>query len=208
MPKQHRRRAKADGKTKPAERPLTAAPPLVIKSEGQRMFAEVPGTLTAIAEQVGVSVQTISNWRTGVHIPPPRWRGPVYSAFGIPEIAWSRRPGGSLEPPPLEGEADELDASASSGTLAEMKAIARTLKRDRLQEGLLPAERSKLAAEETRTLKQIAKLEQVAELSEARYVLEHPAWVRLRKTIVKALEPYPLAAKAIAEAINAMERVP
>lgn len=171
------------------------------------MLLEIEGTLAEIGDQIGVSPQTIMHWRAGDRPVPPKWRGPVYSAFGIPEIAWVRRPGGSLEPPELADEG-ELESSTEAGTLAEMKAIARTLKRDRLQDGLLPAERSKLAAEETRVLKQIAKLEAAAELSEARYVTDHPAWVRLKKAIVKALEPHPAAAKAVIDAIATMERSP
>lgn len=168
------------------------------------MFLEVHGTLQSIGDQVGVTPQTVSNWRTGHHAPPPRWRGPIYSAFGIPEIAWSRRPGGTLELPPGELE----PAGASLSTLEDCKALADTIRRDRLQEGLLPTERVKLADAEARILALKNKLEQSAELSEARYVLDHPAWVRLRKVILKALEPFPAAAKAVTEAIGTMERLP
>jgi hypothetical protein len=197
--------------------PLSAAPPLaavpaVLRSEGQRMFLAVTGTLQAIANEVGCkSPQTVANWREGTKDPSPQMRRALWETFGIPEHAWSRRPGASLETeaPPSALEVSQSEAPRGHpSTLEDCLALLSVIREDRMQRGLLPGERVKLADAEARILALRSRLEQAAELSEARYVLEHPAWLRVRRAILKALEAHPLVAKAVADALLTMEVKP
>jgi hypothetical protein len=75
------------------------------------------------------------------------------------------------------------------------------LRRDRNRADLLPSERVKLSDSEARILALRGRLEAAAELSERRYIAGHPAWVKVKRAILAALEPHPAAASAVADAI-------
>jgi hypothetical protein len=178
------------------------APAAVIRSEGQRMLLAVVGTLEMIAQEIGCkSPQMVQAWRTGAKIPAPAARARMETAFGIPARAWSVRPGGSLDPEPPPAEAP----TSTPSTLEDCLALLTVIRRDRMQTGLLPSERVRLAGAEAQILNLRARLEQAAEFAEQRYVTQHPSWLKLKRAIVKALEPHPIAAKAVADVISKME---
>lgn len=189
--------------------PLSAAPSTAaLVSEGQRMFLAVQGSTRAIAKEVGCNHQSIQNWLTGAKSPSQGWRKKLWKLYGVPERAWTIRPGGALDAPPaaeLATEPTPSDDTASPSTLDHCLELLREARHDRKQSGLLASERARIANTEAALLKLRSQLEGAAELSEARYVAQHPAWHQLRRTILRALEPYPLAVKAIAEAIKNME---
>lgn len=171
------------------------------------MFLAVTGSYAAIASEVGCkSPQTIGNWKAGVKTPNAEARARIEEAFGIPRQTWSLRPGGALDAAPLE-VSQSIAPIGNPSTLEDCLALLTVIRRDRSQTGLMPGERVKLADAEARILGLRSRLEQAAEFAEARYVLEHPAWLRLRRVIVAALEPHPIAAKAVAEAIALLEAV-
>ncbi len=185
------------------------SPAVVIRSEGQRMLLAVTGTLAAIAEEIGCkSPQTVHAWKSGEKIPSASARAQMWTAFGIPQRAWSVRPGGSLEPEPQHDPAQiELAKNAAApSTLDDCLALLTVIRRDRMQTGLMPSERVKLAGAEASILSLRARLEQAAEFAEARYVVQHPSWLKLKRAIVKALEPHPIAAKAVADAIATIDK--
>lgn len=165
------------------------------------MLTRVTGSLSAIAAVIGsTSAQSVFDWRSGAKQPSAPARARMYAALGIPVQAWQQRAketeddGAAAEPEP-----DPVIGSA----LEECLQLLATIKRDRVQRNLLPAERVKLTDAEARLLKLRAELEARAELSEDRYVREHPAWLRARNLISAALKPYPEAARAVADALEA-----
>lgn len=171
------------------------------------MMLAVTGSLAAIAHEVGArSPQTVAFWKDGTKKPEPAMRARIYSAFGIPVKAWSVPPGGALddESPPDVATTDNAVAPglAAPTTLQDVIALLNVIRRDRSVSGILPSERVKLAAAEARILQLKAQLEQKDELSEARYVAQHAAWLRARKLIVAALEPHPIAAQAVLDALQ------
>jgi hypothetical protein len=131
-------------------------------------------------------------------MPNPAARARIEAVFGIPAKAWSQRPAGNEEP--QQSEPEPLPEPGS--TLEDCLALLAVIRRDRSARGLLPGERVKLAAAETQILALRARLEQAAELSEDRYVREHPAWQRLQRIILHALEPHPAASRAVLQAIE------
>lgn len=171
------------------------------------MMQAVTGSLAAIAAEVGVrSPKTVAFWKEGTKKPEPAVRRRIYASFGIPPRAWSVPPGGALDEPDAEQPVTVDDAVVPGingpTTLQEVCGLLVVLRRDRSSSGILPSERSKLVIQEAKVLQLKAQLEQKSELSEARYVAQHAAWLRARKLIVEALEPHPLAAQAVLEALQ------
>lgn len=180
---------------KPSAVPQATAP--MLRSEGQRMLLHVSGSLLAIGKAVGVkSPQTVLKWRNGASVPGPEVRAQMQVALGIPIQAWLRRP--------AEVQADEpqVDEVLPQSSLDECMELLVVIRRDRNQPNLLPGERSKLVDAEARILKLRSDLELRAELSEDRYVREHPAWLRIRNELARALVPFPDAARAVADALE------
>lgn len=181
--------------------PQIPAMPEQIRSEGQRMLLHVTGSLAAIAREISpkTSPQSVLEWRNGQRTPSATVRPLVYAALGIPPDAWDKRPAGSPEPEP------EPDPGAHRGTtLDDCLTLLALIKRDRNKPDLLPGERVKLVNAEAQVLKLRADLEARAELSEDRYVREHPAWLRARNVISAALKDHPEAARAVATALERM----
>lgn len=185
------------GAPKPAAVPQATAP--VLRSEGQRMLLHVSGSLLAIAKAIGVkSPQTVLYWRNGRSIPSPEVRAQMQVALGIPIQAWTSRPAGDRAESPELSPSDDLPQTS----LEECLELLQVIRRDRHQPNLLPGERTKLVDAEARILKLRADLEMRAELSEDRYVREHPGWLRVRNEISRVLLAYPEAARAVAEALE------
>lgn len=195
----------------------TPAAGAVVKTEGQRLLQLVPGTLATIGQQLGGTPRSmVCMWRKGSKRPTKSARAQLEAVFGIPVRAWYMLPGGAppVEPPePPEPVAPAVpavelavDQRGGPSTLAYVRGLLAVVQRDRSQPDILPMERARLANVEKNILALHAKVEEAAQLAEARYVLEHPSWLRLRRTIVSALEPHPLAAQAVLQAIEQMER--
>jgi hypothetical protein len=176
--------------------------PKQIRTEGQRLFLKIGGTLTSIAQQISphVSAQNVLDWRSGVR-PRTAQRAEIFAAFRIPVAAWSERPSVTEPnqppqlPPPPEPE-------PGGTTLEDCMRLLRIVRADQAVPNILPTERVRLMDAETRILKFRADLEARAELSEDRYVREHPAWLRARNVISSTLKQYPEAARAVAEALE------
>jgi transcriptional regulator with XRE-family HTH domain len=197
-------------------RPISLAAP-VLRSEGQARFLQVVGTLAAIAADLGVkSPQSVADWRTGAKVPAPETRQRIAAMYGIPERAWLVLPGHSLDDasaptgaPTAPGAASPTThKDAAPSTLQDCLDLLAVIRKDRQQPGLLPTERVRLADAEAKILTLRARLEGSQELSEDRYVRQHPAFRRFCDLVIDALEPHPLAAKAVHEAIQRAFRDP
>lgn len=90
-----------------------------------------------------------------------------------------------------------------AGTLANLRYSLECIRHDiTYREPTLTA-RSKLRSDEARTLALLSKLERDEELSESRYVKEHPAFREHCRRMLAALEPYPEASQAVIDALEA-----
>jgi len=77
------------------------------------------------------------------------------------------------------------------------------IRHDMQRRDLAIASISKLRADESRSLTLLSKLERENEMTEARYVREHPEFRAHCRRILEALKPYPKAAQAVAAALGA-----
>lgn len=190
-------------------RPRARSYGTVVRSEGQRMLLHVTGSMQAIATEVSARSQTsVADWRSGKRVPSVEARARIQEAFGIPIEAWSHAPTtddpaaveAPATPPPLADPHAPIPSS-----LEACLSLLSQIQRDRVVPNLLPAERVKLADAEARILKLRAELERQAEFSEDRYVRDHPAWLKVRREIAHALQSFPEAARAVADALERME---
>src|SRR5262245_51781341 len=64
-----------------------------IRNEGQRMLLTVPGSLAAIATEIGVKApQVVHQWKIGAKRPAAPLRARLHTAYGIPPAAWDETP--------------------------------------------------------------------------------------------------------------------
>jgi len=171
-----------------------------LRSEGQRMFLHVTGSLQAIARELHMrSPQSIADWRHGRKVPGVEARARIENVFGIPQHTWLVRPGVTAQPPAPAPPLTE--GSVPATTLDDCMMLLTAIRADRDQRELMSPDRIRLAEVEAKVLTLRMRLEAAAELAEDRYVRDHPAWHRLERCILVALEPYPEASRAVATAI-------
>ena len=183
---------------------LVEEPEPQLRSEGQRMFLHVTGSIHAITRELHMrSPQSVLDWRHGRKTPGAEARAKIENAFGIPQRAWLIRPGGSLDPTaaPAPSPPSTLAPVATPTTLEDCLALLAAIRADRNQRGLMSPERIRLSEAEAKVLTLRMRLEAAVELSEDRYVRDHPGWARLERCLLAALEPYPEASRAVAAAI-------
>ena len=203
--------------------------PRVTRSEGQRLLIDAPGTYEELATRLLCSKQSLLDWRKGTRVPSDAARRRMLDKLGIPFEAWSQpwvaastavtapitagdAPAAPPAPPPLTLPVTARTpnphsvgdmAPAIRGTTAEQCfALLAVIQTDRAAPNLLPSERVKLIDSESKVLKLLSEVQARAELSEDRYVREHPAWIRVRNAIAEALKPHPAAAQAVAAALD------
>jgi transcriptional regulator with XRE-family HTH domain len=189
-----------DDEPAPAPEPLRA-PAKPIRSEGQRMLLDVPGSLSQIGKAVGASKQSIAQWRDGLYVPDDRYRRALASHFGIPFSAW----GAAEEPEPELELDDDTDDEELEGTASALRDYERLIKllRTQLKNGkLTPRERAQLTDAFSRALTQKTRLERDREMLEDRTIRDHPKWQRLKKAIIEALLPHPAAARDVEAAVQ------
>ena len=179
-----------------AGQPIQQASAPLLRTEGQRMLLHVSGSLAAIAKTIDVkSPQTVLRWRNGSATPRMEERARMQVVFGIPIQAWMKRPEGD-KPDTVD------DDSLPPNSMTHAEELLHVTRRERSVPHLLTSEKAKLIAVEAGLLKMRADLEARAELSEDRYVREHPAWMRIRNELARVLAPFPEAARAVAEALE------
>lgn len=172
------------------------------KTEGQRLLRAEPGSLASIAKAVGCGRTIASAWRNGEKLPSDALRRRLRDVYGIPERAWDVVPGGLDAPPPRAEEDDEVeDLDTLALAVADLREVRRELRRGDLTQ----AQRAKLRDSSQKLLALKYRLERDRELVEDRVVRGHPAWARIKDVMAAALEPYPDAAVAVAEALEEVE---
>jgi len=177
----------------PAPEPLRA-PAKPIRSEGQRMLLEIPGSLSQIGKAVGATKQSIAQWRDGLYVPDDRYRRALASHFGIPFGAW-----GAEEPDDdTDDDTDDDDEPDAGSAMRDYDRLIKLLRKQlRPTAKLTPRERAQLTDAFSRALAQKTRLERDREMLEDRTIREHPKWQRLKSAIIEALLPFPAAARAV-----------
>lgn len=176
------------------------AAPKKPKTEGQRQLVALDCTDAVIAQKVGCSRGLAGHWRRGVRVPSDPMRHKLELLFGIPKLSWDVTPGSELpasaSPPP-----EQLELSGDDDVLAITKQQLLEVRQALQVKDLAPPAASKLRDTSAKLLALRSRLELARELQEDRIVREHPEWQRTKAAILKALEDYPEAAAAVAEAL-------
>lgn len=178
-------------------------------SEGQRLLRKVArhSSLSSIARAVGCkSRENCRCWLQGTKTPNTASRSKLERAFRIPVHAWDQFPMGhparSAENLCAQVATVKLDSVSRGSTLDDCLALLADLRSYRQQPGLLLKYRLRYTDCETRILALRARLERDVELSEDRYVREHPAWRRLQDKILDVIRPYPEIMSKLLEALT------
>lgn len=167
------------------------------------MLREHPSSLADLAQKLDVSRQSVHRWRTGEKVPGPAARAKMQAELRIPVHVWGQVAGG--QPKPRSESSAKATSSARPTTLEEVHQQLEELDRVIGTEGMMTSDLTRVLAEKTRALGLRARLEKEQELLEDRIIREHPGWVRRRAAILGALRGHPAAARAVAQALAAIE---
>lgn len=171
-------------------------------TEGQRLLQQATQheTLTAIIDKLGTRARgTVNEWLHGKKRPTREMRARIQFAYGIPVNTWNLAANTSNEPPPKR---PPRDPTSTPSTLDDCLDMLDAIREQRNRADLINSERVKLADTEAKILALRARLELQAELQEDRIVRTHPEWLRLKRVMVKALEPFPEALRALVTALQ------
>jgi transcriptional regulator with XRE-family HTH domain len=172
-------------------RPRKVAP---ARTEGQRLLAEHPATLEAIAEVCVCAFTMPAKWRSGSSRPSAAHRAAMERAFGIPASSWELAPTVTV-PRVAARPVVDVVANADRSTLAQVDARIAAVE-SMLADGLAVSDWAKFSAELTRLLALRHTIEDSAATRESRIVQENPEWTRIRRGLVNALAKYPDAMRA------------
>lgn len=185
-------------------------------SRGQQMLRDTELSLATISKTMGLSRASVGFWKTGDTIPQPQHRETMLRLYNIPITAWDEPPDNvsAVGVAPLEIESPDaispesmpVDYPRAPDESATVLEIARhsldCIRYDLSRRPMTAAARSKARADELRTIALVSKLEEKDEMSEGRYVRDHPSWKALRDAILTALKPFPEASEAVIAAID------
>lgn len=185
-------------------------------TEGQRLLLELRVKRAEVADACGVSGPLVSQWRSGKKRPSAAGRRVLEETFGIPAGAWDLAPGSQVTPSvppagnpvPAPAPAAVPSPSLGAGRLTTIEGVNREidLLEEMREENLMPSERIKLSDTAGKFYAIRARIEKDAELYEDRVVKAAPFWRRARSAILEAVRPFPDAARAMAEALEELER--
>jgi len=171
-----------------------------IKTEGQRRFLEVAGTEDELAAQIGCSRAIIGQWRRGGRLPGVATRYKLELLFSIPPRAWDVEPGSDVLPE-AKSPVVASKLSEDDDTLAIAKQQLLEVRQELEASDLTDAARAKLRDTAAKLLALRSRLENALEMQEDRVIREHAGWQKVKADIIRALKPYPEAAKAVAKAL-------
>lgn len=179
-------------------------------NEGARALAATNETLAVIARACKVSRSAVSRWKRGLSVPVDDARKRLHKAFDIAPDAWGEaRSHGtpshkkSAKKRGSPSAADYPEPPADDVSIVDHVRYSLKCLRHELRFGeLTPSSQAKLRSDEARTLGLIAKLQREEELSQDRYVKNHPAFREHCDRILAVLKPYPKASRAVVEAMR------
>lgn len=156
------------------------------RNRGQAALVASGRSLSAVADLVGVSRETVRRWRSGAKTPGGSAASTLESELGIPADAWRQEPD-VLEAPVLP-EAQPADDRAAA--LERVRALLGRLSDMRAVPGLTVAARLELERCEVSAVRELRHLEAPPALTEKRILASAP-WRRVQGAIVTAIGTLP-----------------
>lgn len=166
-------------------------------------------TQAALARQLGVTRQLVGLWWSGKNLPGPEHRARLEALGLVKTEQWERDGAGRGKVPPratVTAETAEPE-TAEPGPVGRLDTRAKLEAQVRRLELLLGGELSASAAVQVeralgQALAGIAKLDGT-QISES-VIVRHPAHQRVMALVFSALEAFPEAARAVADALKAV----
>jgi hypothetical protein len=162
-----------------------------------------------ISGKLIASRNAINDWLHGAKRPARTMRARIRVIYGIPDDCWMRVP--FTEDPPTPTQPDmppqrpPIDRASQPSTLDDCLDMLAALREQRRRSDLISSDRVKLADTEAKVLALRAKLELQVELQEDRLVRTHPAWLKMKRDLLRALKPYPDALEAVIAVLESDE---
>jgi transcriptional regulator with XRE-family HTH domain len=172
-----------------------------VKSKGSKEFSALGSTGVDLAKQLGCAVATVSRWKTGEATPEKGYRLKIYKLGGPEPDAWD-----VLETDAKPSRRKKRTTKATPTTVAEEADLWLHAVQDLRDE--LPklvkdiAGRARLMREAAGTLNVLGRLTGIGLTVSARQILDSPNFRIIEGKIIAALEPWPDALRAVAEAID------
>ncbi len=177
---------------------------------GAQKLKKAPGTQTEKATAIGASRPLIAFWEKGERLPGAQWREKLEAALGIPRGDWECEPAPRLTVVPSAPARRAPTAPSSSPTAIDPTDIIGGCKAQLERIAQMRAElddpRLLVRLEETESQ---CRHKLATYLGEGRVVTEasllrSPAFARVVARITTALDPYPEALLAVAEALESV----
>jgi transcriptional regulator with XRE-family HTH domain len=178
-------------------------------------LARVGSTQQEIATRVGVTHAAVNQWLSGQTRPSAQKRQTIAGIYGIAPDLWEHAtsdppaperpaPAAERDHAPRERAPRERPADGVLGKAHRLEQMAHELmERVQADPNATPLEQARVMASVAATLNLIAKITGQFELG-AR-IMRLPMWRKIERAIADALQPFPEAAAAVAEAMRRLE---
>lgn len=186
------------------------------RNAGGVALARLGKTSAEIGAEVGRSKMAVGRWISGERRPSPPDRERMHAIYKIETSLWDEKP--AKRPPKPAPAAPSVvaetldDVGVVGGAIASARALQEelnleiaSLQVDREAGSATPAERTRRMRELGALTMQLAEI--TGQLDLGRVILKLPMWKRLETEMLEALKPFPDAAKAVAERLEAFDRV-
>lgn len=186
------------------------------RNAGGVALARVCKASSEIGEALGRSKVAVGRWISGERRPSPADRERMRELYKIDPSLWDEKP--SKRAPKVASEPSTIaaetldDVGVVGGAIASARALQEelnleiaALQSDRADKSATPAERTRRMRELGALTMQLAEI--TGQLDLGRVILKLPMWKRLETEMLEALKPFPDAAKAVAERLEAFDRV-
>lgn len=178
------------------------------RTEGAIALVRLGQSQPTIAAALGVGQNTVCQWQNGDRLPMAKHRIAIERHFKIDRALWERPFVSSVRTPAAPSAPSNGSTPRASTAFDLADLIAKEVR-----DLVTPCdEKGYTARERVASLKAAAGLlRELAEYTgerfeiEERKVLRSPAWKRIQGAVTTALAPFPEAAKAVGEALLALD---
>lgn len=187
------------------------------KNLGSKLLNATGKTQEEIAKVSGSSLASVNNWISGNKKPGAAFRVKLLELFKIDITAWDSvasppkvkaapdaAPPVNFTVPPVETDGDAQSMARELQTLAK-QALRRLQVPAEGEERLTQLEAGKVMSTLATTLERLSKVTGEHEITQRR-IMKLPFFLRIKNVLGQALKTFPDAARAVAEAMEQLDR--
>jgi transcriptional regulator with XRE-family HTH domain len=169
------------------------------RTKGAILLARQSISQDEIAEKIGVSRVSVSKWLNGHVKPTPKKRDEIAVAYAIPADAWDEetdRPSSPAPAPAASGTMPAADPTKTQSYISTIVALEQMVEelmaKVRSDPKAPPLEQAKVMRACSASLRELADLKRI--------------WDRYERAILRALKPFPDAARALRDELRRADR--